>query len=78
MAAGAARIIGNLVQRGLTYESAITLILQGRFGRTRSGVLEYFHEDEHGNAGRALNDMVIRGVVGFDGLFYRMQGVRNG
>jgi hypothetical protein len=62
--------------KGITYEQAITLVLQGRRPMGRTQLLEYFAEDEHGNVGRALDEMVVSGDVAFDRLFYKLQ-VRN-
>ena len=61
--------------QGITYGAAIRMIL-GSGAKVRALVLAYFHEDEHGDAGRALDEMVTSGAVAFDGTFYRLQAQR--
>ena len=63
---------GEPARMSITYAAAIVLILKGD-QRTRSDILSYFAEDEHGNAGRALDEMVLAGDVGFDRFRYRLQ-----
>lgn len=55
----------------MTYERALRAILRGSQGKGRGLVLAYFHEDEHGKVGRALDEMVVAGQIMFDGTFYR-------
>ena len=56
----------------ITYDRALVIILGHHGGVARSLLLAYFHEDEHGAVGRALDAMVLRGAVAFDGTFYRL------
>jgi hypothetical protein len=55
----------------INYGDAIRLALGSHDAKMRALVLAYFHEDEHGAAGRALDELVLAGEVEFDGTFYR-------
>jgi hypothetical protein len=64
------------MNKAITYEQAITIVLSGRRGLDRSQILSFFDENEHGNVGRALDEMVVSGDVAFDRIMYKLQ-VRN-
>ena len=61
------------MQKGITYEQALTIVLMGRRGLERMAILAFFAEDEHGNVGIALDEMVIAGDVAFDRVLYKLQ-----
>jgi len=64
------------MQKEITYEHAIIIILRGRRGLTRSDILDYFAEGDHVRAGIALDEMVIAGDVAFDRVLYKLQSAK--
>lgn len=57
----------------ITYDAAIRMILKGAFGKSRQEVFSYFADDDHGDAGRALDSMVLAGDITFDRRVYRLR-----